>query len=164
MSVAADSRDAVSYVRLMQGHIRKRVHVAKSGKKSTRWYVVVALARRSDGKRRQKWHGGFATRAEAEVARASLVAGVYDGSYVEPSRLTVGEWVQGRWMAMMRSRVKPSTAAAYMSHINNHVLPAIGARRLQAVTTADLNTLYGAMLNNGRLDGKGGVAYATFTC
>lgn len=31
------------------------------------WYVVIDLAQDSDGKRRQKWHGGFRTRKEAEA-------------------------------------------------------------------------------------------------
>ena len=42
-------------------------------------------------KRRQKWHGGFATRAEAETHRVALVAELEAGTYVEPSALTVDE-------------------------------------------------------------------------
>lgn len=48
----------------MQGHIHKRVHGAKNGKQTTRWYVVVDVGTDAAGRRRQKWHGGFGTRKE----------------------------------------------------------------------------------------------------
>jgi Arm DNA-binding domain len=43
----------------MQGHIHKRVHTAKNGQQTTRWYVVVDVGTDVAGRRRQKWHGGF---------------------------------------------------------------------------------------------------------
>src|SRR5205814_2135706 len=50
---------------LMQGHIHKRVRTDKSGKERTLWYVVVDVGIDHNGRRRQKWHGGFRTRREA---------------------------------------------------------------------------------------------------
>ena len=75
----------------MQGHIHKRVHTAKNGKQTTRWYVVVDVGTDADGRRRQKWHGGFRTRKEAEIARAKLVDDLHTGSYVIPDRLTFAD-------------------------------------------------------------------------
>ncbi len=82
----------------MQGHIHKRVHTAKDGKQTTRWYVVVNVGADQAGRRRQKWHGGFRTRKEAEIARAKLVDDLHTGSYVMPDRLTFGEWVRDSWL------------------------------------------------------------------
>ena len=57
----------------MQGHIRRRTYTTKTGKQTVNWYVVVDLGRDANDKRRQKWHGGFKTRKEAEVARTKIV-------------------------------------------------------------------------------------------
>ena len=70
----------------MQGHIHKRVHTCEDGRVSTLWYVVVDLPRGADGKRRQKWHGGFRTKKAAEAVRARLVHELTTGFYVEPAR------------------------------------------------------------------------------
>jgi excisionase family DNA binding protein len=53
-----------------QGHIHKRVRTDRHGKETIRWYVVFDLGLGDDGRRRQKWHGGFRTRREPEAARA----------------------------------------------------------------------------------------------
>ena len=93
----------------MQGHIHKRVRATKDGGQTTSWYVVVDLNRGPDGRRRQKWHGGFRTRKEAEVAKAKLANEMHSGLYVEPSKVTLREWVESSWLPTMRSQVKPST-------------------------------------------------------
>ena len=76
----------------MQGHIRKRTHTTKTGKETVNWYVVVDLGRDANNKRRQKWHGGFRTRKDAEVARTKIVGDLHEGTYLslihisEPTR------------------------------------------------------------------------------
>jgi hypothetical protein len=69
----------------MQGHIHKRVRTDRHGKETVRWYVVIDRGFDHEGRRRQKWHGGFRTRREAEAARAKLVNDVNTGSYVAPA-------------------------------------------------------------------------------
>ena len=64
----------------MQGHIHKRVRTDRNGNEAVRWYVVLDLGYREDGRRRQKWHGGFRTRREAEATRAQLVTELNTGS------------------------------------------------------------------------------------
>ncbi len=93
----------------MQGHIRKRVHATKTGRSTTKWYVVVDLGRGETGKRRQKWHSGFATRSEAEAARVRILSDLTAGTYTEPSLTTLRDWVEGAWLATTQTQVKPST-------------------------------------------------------
>ena len=78
----------------MQGHIRKRIHTTAEGRQSINWYVVVDHGRGADGQRRQKWHGAFRTRKEAEAARATLVHELNSGTYVEPTSITLEIWVR----------------------------------------------------------------------
>ena len=63
----------------MQGHIHKRTRTSGNGKTTILWYVVIDIGRRENGSRRQKWHGGYRTRRDAEAAHARLVTEVNDG-------------------------------------------------------------------------------------
>jgi hypothetical protein len=69
----------------MRGHIHKRVRKTRNGRETTRWYVIVDAGVDVDGRRLQKWHGGYATRREAEVARAKIVNDLHTGCYVLPT-------------------------------------------------------------------------------
>lgn len=133
----------------MRGHIHKRVRTNTAGKETVRWYVVVDIGTDRDGRRKQKWHGGFATRREAEVERAKIVSDLHAGGYVAPDRLTLGDWVMESWLPMTRARVKPSTYQSYEGNMEIHVLPALGTRVLQQLTAPMLNTLYADLLNHG---------------
>ena len=145
----------------MQGHIRKRVHTTKSGRQSVRWYVVVDVPRGADGSRRQKWHGGFGTRREAEGARARIVHDLYRGIYVEPRAMCVSEWVTEHWLAGVRTRVKPSTFDSYERNLRLHVLPRLGSHTLQQVTPSLLNRMYADLLTDGHLKQPGGLSAKT---
>ncbi|MCA9107092.1 MAG: site-specific integrase [Planctomycetales bacterium] len=133
----------------MRGHIHKRVRTNAAGTETVRWYVVVDVGIGTDGRRKQKWHGGFDTRREAEVERAKIVNSLHSGSYTAPNRLTFGQWAVESWLPMIRTRIKPSTYDSYRSNMEIHVLPAIGHRGLQQLTALMLNTLYAELLRKG---------------
>jgi integrase len=134
----------------MQGHIHKRVHTRRDGRQTTRWYVVVDVVPRPDGGRRQKWHGGFGTRREAEVVRARLVNDLHNHRYVIPARLTLAEWVHDSWLRMMQMQVKPTTFRGYRQVMESHVLPAIGDRPIQKLRPRELEELYADLIRGGR--------------
>lgn len=133
----------------MRGHIHKRVRRNNAGKETTLWYVVVDVGETADGRRRQKWHGGYTTRREAEVARAKIVSDLHAGSYVQPDRTTLAEWVRDGWLPTIKARIKPSTFDSYRRNMEIHVLPALGHRPLQQVTASMLNTLYADLMEHG---------------
>lgn len=139
----------------MQGHIHKRTHTSKTGKQTTRWYVVFDVGRTATGKRKQKWHGSFNTRKEAEVARAKLVVDVHDGAYVEPTKITVEDWIIKRWIPSMKTQLKASTFDSYQRNLNKHVLPVLGQVALTEITPHRLNNLYTALLQDGNSRGGG---------
>ncbi len=145
----------------MQGHIRKRVHTTKDGRKTVNWYVVIDLPRDAERNRRQKWHGGFPTRKEAEAARAKVVHEFNTGAYVEPNALTLSEWVQGHWLPTTESRVKPSTSDSYRRNLNLHVLPQLGSQQLRQITPTMLNRLYADLLANGNRNTGAGLSAKT---
>jgi len=145
----------------MRGHIHKRVRICNNGRKSTLWYVVIDLPRGSDGKRRQRWHGGFETRKSAEAVRARLVNQILSGAYIEPSCLHLSEWLEDEWLPVHRTRVKRSTIRAYESAIRLHINPRIGGVEIGQLAPRTLNELYQTLLVKGRADGSGGLSPAT---
>ena len=145
----------------MQGHIRKRTHTTKTGKQTVNWYVVVDLGRDANDKRRQKWHGGFKTRKEAEVARTKIVGDLHEGTYSAPTKLTLRDWTQDRWLPVVETQVKPSTFESYRRNMMHHVLPTLGGRNLRDLGPGQLNALYAELLSSGRRNGAGGLSPKT---
>ncbi len=137
----------------MQGHIHKRVHVCKDGRQTPRWYVVVDAGPSLDRRRRQKWHGGFRTRREAEVVCARLVNDLHNHRYVIPGRLTLSEWVRDGWLPMMQTRIKPTTYRGYRQVMDRHVLPVIGSRQIQKLTPRELDGLYAKLIRGEEIHG-----------
>ncbi len=140
----------------MRGHIHKRASTDKAGRTKNLWYVVLDIGRDADGKRRQKWHGSYPTRKGAEAARAELIAEHHRGTYVEPSKVTLEQWVHDTWLPSMRTQVKPSTWDRYARDFRLHLLPHLGHRPLSEITAALLNATYGELLESGRHNGDGG--------
>jgi integrase len=130
----------------MQGHIHKRVHRCRDGRETVRWYVVVDVPRHPDGRRRQRWHGGFRTRREAEVVRAKIVNELHDGRYVIPARVTLTEWIRDGWLPVIATQVKPTTARSYRQLMESHVLPVLGSRRVGDITPRDLVVVYSNLI------------------
>lgn len=61
--------------------------IVKRGKSCS---VVLDVGRDPQtGKRRQKWHGGYRTKREADAALAELVGNVNRGTYMAKTRLTL---------------------------------------------------------------------------
>src|SRR5207244_16232 len=114
----------------VRGHIRKRGNT---------WSIVVEMGVDARGRRRQKWRGGFVTKRQAEQALAEFVHALNSGAFIEPSRLTVGEFLVQQWLPAIRSTVRPSTLLSYESYIRNYYVPYLGTAPLQKVSGAMLN-------------------------
>lgn len=145
----------------MRGHIHKRQWKGRGGKQQTLWYVVVDVGQAEDGKRQQKWHGGFKTRRDAESALAELVQSLEKQTYIAPQRVTLADFVRTEWLPTMQTQVKISTWDSYRRNLQNHVLPALGGVQLQQLTTGHLNSLYRSLIGQGRRNGAGGLSPKT---
>lgn len=114
------------------------------------WAVVVSLGTDpGSGKRLRRWYYGYATKQDAEQAVTKLLKAKDEGAWIDPSRLTVGGFLVERWLPAIEHTVRRSTFRDYASVIDTHIVPALGALRLQRVGPADLNRLYAAMLGRG---------------
>ena len=91
-----------------------RGHVCKRG---TSWTAVVELLRES-GKRRQRWLSGFPTKRGAEQAMREALGRVETGVDVEPSKLSVGQYLEDVCFQLSASgrRPPPTTGSGPRLH------------------------------------------------
>ena len=128
--------------------------VRKRGATWTAYYYLPG----SDG-RQQKSKGGFKTKTEAQTFLKSVVHSVAAGEYIEPSKLTVRDYLEERWFPIISHTLRPTTFDSYKRQLRLHVIPSIGAIPLQELRADHLDRIYAELLKTGRNDGKpGGLA------
>jgi integrase len=145
--------DISERIGLIEGHIHKRVHQRKDGRESVLWYVVVDVSRGPEGRRRQRWHGGFRTRREAQVARRTLVDRLNAGRHGQTPLITLAEWALDYWLPAVETRIKPTTLVSYRSCLDRYVLPAMGDQQVRDLEPSDLTRLYGRLIADGGVHG-----------
>jgi integrase len=117
----------------MRGHVRKR---------GSSWTVVYDEGYDEHGRRRQRTKGGFPTRREAQAFLTDVLARLGDGSYAQPSKQTLGDYLTREWLLAIESTVRPLTFTQYRSVVRIRIVPTLSHLRLQALTGGHLNTLY----------------------
>ena len=111
------------------GNIRKKT-VTRSGKEYTYWEARVTTGRDpGTGKQIQRSFTGKTQKEVREKMQAAAVS-VNEGTYTDPSRLTVSQWLdigERDYMGGMKS----TTVRSFKCHIKNHIRPGLGAVRLK---------------------------------
>ena len=102
------------------------------------------LRYRVDGKRYSVTFKG--SRAEAKTKLRELLRSGDTGQHVAPDRLSVKDWV-GHWIetgapGSSQKRAGRRTVERYSQLLRVHVLPKLGAKRLQALKPTDIDDLY----------------------
>ena len=81
------------------------------------------------------------TKGEVRAKRREYDAAVANGTYCEPTKLTVGEWL-GYWLKEFKYRyVEPSSYDFYESKVRVHLIPNIGSVRLQELNTLQIQSM-----------------------
>jgi integrase len=113
---------------------------------------------REDGSRAVAFKRGYLTRKAAGEALREELGKIAHGTHVAPNKVTVGEHF-ATWLDGLRK--KPSTVASYRKNVRLHVVPYIGALRLDQLTGTRLTLLYHQLEESGRVDGNGGLSART---
>jgi integrase len=79
------------------------------------------------------------------------------GSYVEPSKLTVLQFLE-RWLKHIKPNVTPKTHERYSDLLNKNIAQLLGANILSKLQPIDISEAYARALESGRRDGKGGLS------
>jgi len=135
----------------MRGHILKR---------GATWSYVHDLPRGPEGKRRQHWRSGFKSKKAAQRALSDALAKLEEGTFVEPSRVTIAEYLS-HWLLSIEMELRPRTLASYRMNVEAHIVPRLGHFRLQALSPMHIKSFYGELLADGRRDGSGGLSPRT---
>lgn len=72
-----------------------------------------------------------------------------NGVYVEPSKMTVGAWVD-TWLSEYLANVKQSTQAGYGGNIRKHIKPNLGYIPLQKLRAHHIQMLYNDLQHSGK--------------
>ena len=122
----------------MKGHIRPR------GKKS--WELKFDAGRNpATGERKIQYHSFRGTKRAAQDKLSELLASIGKGDYVEPSKLTVAQYLRSRVAQWEAARlispsegISPRTAERYRELIENQIIPHIGENQLQKLRAPDI--------------------------
>jgi hypothetical protein len=79
----------------MRGHLRER--------SPGHWAIVIDVRDPQTGKRKRRWHSFEGTKRQAQIECARLIAEMQGGVTVDPSRITVAEFLdrfQRDWVAL----------------------------------------------------------------
>jgi integrase len=124
----------------MRGHVRRRGNT---------WSAIYDEGEDENGKRVQRWKGGFPTRRAASKFLTEQLAKLDDGSYVQPSKLTLRAFVDDEWLPAIAGTVRPLTLTQYRSVMKGRILPRLGHHRMQALTGSHINALYRELEEEG---------------
>ncbi|AQZ46304.1 phage integrase family protein [Paenibacillus larvae subsp. larvae] len=139
----------------MAGTFRKRNCKCPPERKrctcGAKWYYRYDITDPTTGKRKQKEVGGFRTLAEAQEAAVRIQSELLNGTYVEPTKLTVGDFLLDFVENTLKYEVAPNTYEQRLAFVKNHIIPNIGNLKLIDLSPShvqkfynDLRQIYGA--------------------
>lgn len=127
-------------------------------RKDGRWEARYTIGRDpGTGKQMQRSVYG-ATQQEVRKKLAQLTAALDAGTYKEPCKMTVGQWLD-IWAADYLGGVKPFTVRSYCDQIRNHIKPALGSVKLEALNAHSIQAFYNSL--GVEQDGKPGLSPKT---
>lgn len=131
----------------MKGSIRER--------SPGHWAIILDQRDPATGKRKRKWHSFAGTKREAQVECSRLITAMKGGTYQEPNKITLGDFLS-RWVDHIQSQVSPKSHERYAGIVNQNLKPALGAVALTKLKPAQISDAYSKALVSGRRDDKAG--------
>lgn len=124
--------------------------IKNEGKRGNTYTVMVDVGTES---RKQK-KMTFKTKKEAEKWLNETVAALDKGTYIEPVKTTLAEYLK-KWLDTYgKQNLATSTYESYENIINKHLIPVLGTIPLQKLLPAHLQDYYSQALKEGRIDSK----------
>ena len=107
-------------------------------------YRVILKYQGGSEKIQQK--SGFHTMREAEAARKETIGELYNGTYRVYANVSVSDFMDFWLENDIKTRVKSyETYYNFSGTVKNHINPALGNRKMAAVTAGDIQALYNNM-------------------
>lgn len=100
------------------------------------------------------------TQGEVRKKLTQALNALDEGTYIEPSKLTVSSWLD-IWLAeYVKDTVKPLTYHSYLTQCDYHIKPAMGAVKLSALNTPTIQSFYNKLFR-GEIKDKSALSAKT---
>jgi integrase len=121
--------------------------IIKRGDKT--WVVRIFMGRDSNGRRRYLNKTLRGTKKDANAYLSEALTKMSAGTFVEPVKLTVNQYLD-KWIeTAARPRLRERTLQDYSDKLKLHVRPALGRLKVADVRPLDIQRIYSAMLERG---------------
>lgn len=94
------------------------------------------------------------TQKEARERLSQIIAELDAGTYLEPSKETVGQWLDAWLETYVTYSVKPYTVDSYRRVCANYLSPALGRIPLSTLTAPQIQKFYNSLLMERKLNPK----------
>jgi integrase len=131
----------------LKGHIRER--------SPGHWAIIIDQRDPSTGQRKRKWHSFKGTKRGAQIECSRLITAVAGGTYVEPSKTTLEQFLE-RWLDHIKSQISPKSFERYAGIVRQNIKPLLGAVILNKLKPAQISEAYAKALASGRRDERAG--------
>lgn len=126
------------------GSLRKRESKRKDGSINVYWEGRITVGRDPETGRPRSVYLSGKRKKEVLERMQTLQEEIRRGSYVEPTEMTLGEWME-IWLKEYQGSKKPMTVHNYMGTVGKHILPALGDQRLDRLTNLMLQRFYNSL-------------------
>jgi integrase len=113
------------------------------------WLVRIFMGRDAQGKRRYINKTIKGKKKDAETYLSKTVTSISTGTFVEPSILSVGDYLDKWLQTAARHRVRARTFTDYSELLDRYVRPAIGEKRLSDLRPLHIQSLYTELQERG---------------
>ena len=151
----------------MQGSINERIRYNardRHGKMRRELKVYDVKFRYKDiltGKTKETMKRGFLTKGEAEAFLLELNQRMKTNTFLPEKSTSIRDYLL-EWLEIyVKINLRRSTYLGYKRILEKHIIPHLGNFSLKDVTPMDIDKMYAHLLQNGRADGKGGLAAKT---
>lgn len=94
-----------------------------------------------NGKRIQKYKGGFKKERDAKLFAAKLTVNISQGTHIEPNKMFLFEYLK-TWLEEKKETLSPTSYNGYEVNIRCHINPYIGGIKLSDLRAAHIRGLY----------------------
>ena len=143
-TIAARRKESATGAKRKAGTYRKR---------GDSWEVRVFTGRRADGRRLSVTRSVKGDETDAQLALAALISEVKGRNYVEPTKLTLGEYM-AKWLATVKSSRRQTTWESYSWINDSYIKPILGDTKLTDVRPLHVQDLYSRLQSERELSGR----------
>jgi len=123
--------------------------ITRRGKSS--WRLKYDIGRDAKGNRQIRYQTVRGKRQDAERELNKLLNSFHEGTSVDPSKVTVAEYMRGH---LDRSTVSPKTLERYRQLAEQQIIPHLGTHVLQKLRPAQIQEWHTTLLQRGGKNGK----------